>query len=370
MNQKPRKKILLITNHSYMLWQFRRELISELMKENEVILSMPFVGHEEDFQKMGLRCINTDLDRRGINPMTDLKLINTYKKMLKQEKPDMVITYSIKPNVYAGLMCGKLGIPFCANVQGLGTAFQKPVLAQFVTVLYKMAFRKVRTVFFENQTNAEEFRKRHIIPIEKQTILRGAGINLEHYALQPYPVNDKVHFLFLGRIMREKGIDELFSAASRLHKEGFSFMVDLVGFFEDEYKKQVEDLENAGIVSFHGFQKDPRPFYAAADCVVLPSYHEGMSNVLLEAAAVGRPLITSDIPGCREAVDNGKTGILVKVKDTESLHAAMKNMINRSETDRQKMGLLGRKKMETEFRKELVVAETIRSLGLKKEKPL
>ena len=316
-------KVLLVTNHSYMFWQFRRELVQELLKEHEVVLSMPFVGHEEDFQKMGVRCVETKIERRGMNPRTDIVLIQAYQQLIKSEKPDLVITYSIKPNIYAGLVCGKMNIPFYANVQGLGTAFQKKGLAGFVTMLYKTAFRKVEKVFFENEGNAAEFQKRHIIPLEKQVVLHGAGINLEYYALQPYPQNDRVHFLYLGRLMKEKGMDELFSSVRRLKEDGEKFVLDLVGFFEDEYKEQVEQLEWDGIAEFHGFQENPRPYYGSADCVVLPSYHEGMSNVLLEAAATGRPLITSDIPGCREAVEQDRTGMLVKVKDSDSLYEAM-----------------------------------------------
>lgn len=362
MQKKNDKKILVITNHSYMLWRFRRELIQELMKDSEVVLSMPFVGHEADFQNMGLRCIETDVDRRGINPITDMKLILTYKKMLQEERPDMVITYSIKPNIYAGWLCGRTKIPFCANVQGLGTAFQKAGLAQFVTMLYKIAFRNVQTVFFENEGNAAEFQKRHIIPLNKQTVLHGAGINLEYYALKKYPENEKVHFLYLGRIMKEKGMDELFAAARRLHTENSDFVLDLVGFFEDGYKEQVEQLETENIAIFHGFQEEPRPFYMAADCVVLPSYHEGMSNVLLEAAATGRPLITSDIPGCREAVDQNASGLLVKAKDSETLYQAMKKIMEMSREERADMGIAGRRKMEQEFGKEKVVADTLQGM--------
>lgn len=359
-----RKKVLIITNHSYMLWQFRRELIAELMKDCEVVLSMPFAGHEDDFKAMGVKCIKTDVDRRGINPVTDLTLVNNYYQLIKSEKPDMVITYSIKPNIYAGFICGMLNVPFCANVQGLGTAFQKPILAQFVTLLYKTAFRKVKTVFFENKANAEEFRKRHILGEEKIVVLHGAGINLEYYTKQPYPNHDKVHFLYLGRIMKEKGIDELFAAVRKLHAEKQELVLDLVGFFEDEYKKQVEQLEQEGIAVFHGFQEDPRPYYTDADCVVLPSYHEGMSNVLLEAAAMGRPLITSDIPGCREAVNKGKSGFLVKAKDSDSLVRVMRKFLDMEPEARKAMGIAGHEKMEREFRKEIVVKDTIRALGI------
>ncbi len=356
-------KILIITNHSYMLYRFRLELIQTLTKDHEVVLSMPFVGHEDDFLALGLRCINTDVDRRGINPKTDFRLFQTYRHLLRQEQPDLVITYSIKPNIYGGLACRMAGIPYCANVQGLGTAFQRKGLAQFVTFLYRLALRKARTVFFENRANAGEFLSRHILPAEKETILPGAGINLEKYPYMPFPQNDAVHFLYLGRIMQEKGMDELFAAAARLHEEfGSKVVLDLVGFFEDAYKSQVEQLQKSGIAVFHGFQSDPLPFYAAADCVVLPSYHEGMSNVLLEAAAVGRPVITSDIPGCREAVDDGVSGYLCKVRDADSLYEQMRRMVVLSSDIRETMGQAAREKMVQEFEKGRVVQSTIRAL--------
>ena len=360
------RKILILTNHSYMLYRFRLELIRELMKEHEVVLSMPYVGHEEDFQALGLRCIKTDVDRRGINPVTDIKLFHTYQRLLKSERPDLVITYSIKPNIYGGLACSMAEIPYCANVQGLGTAFQRKGLAQFVTALYRLALRKAKTVFFENKANAEEFCRRAIIPAEKETVLPGAGINLERYPYVPYPKNEAVHFLYLGRIMQEKGMDELFAAMRRLHETyGAGVVLDIVGFYDDDsYKTQVDRLVADGIAVFHGFQNDPRPYYAAADCVVLPSYHEGMSNVLLEAAATGRPVITSDIPGCREAVEDGKTGALCKVKDADSLYAQMSRMAVLPSAERERMGREARGKMEREFSKQLVVEKTLAALEL------
>lgn len=357
-------KILIITNHSYMLYRFRLELIQALMKQHEVVLSMPFVGHEDDFQALGLRCIETDVDRRGINPATDLKLLRTYQRLLKQERPDLVITYSIKPNIYGGLACRMAGVPYCANVQGLGTAFQRKGLAQFVTVLYRMALGRARTVFFENEANAAEFRRRGILAPEKETILPGAGINLERYPYIAYPENEAVHFLYLGRIMKEKGMDELFAAMRRLHETlGPGAVLDIVGFYDDDcYKAQIEQLAAEGIAVYHGFQSDPLPYYAEADCIVLPSYHEGMSNVLLEAAATGRPIITSDIPGCREAVEEGATGFLCKVRDADSLYAQMARMAAVSVSDRRAMGQAAHEKMAREFDKRRVVAKTMSAL--------
>ena len=355
-----KKKILIITNHSYMLYRFRKELIQKLLEDSEVVISTPFVGHETDLKELGANCIKTEVDRRSINPFTDLKLLRTYKTILKQEKPDLVITYSIKPNIYAGYLCGKMKIPFCANVQGLGTAFQKALLSNLVTVMYRTAFRKVETVFFENQANAQAFVRRRILPAKKEVVLSGAGINLEEYRYRQYPDNEKVHFLYLGRIMKEKGMDELFGAVEQLRKDGCEFVLDLVGFFEDEYKKQVEQLQSEEIVRFYGFQENPKPYYAQTDCVVLPSYHEGMSNVLLEAAASGRAIITTDIPGCREAVDNGKSGMLCKVKSADSLYKAMKRFTELSREKRELLGKAGREKMEREFDKKKVVEETVK----------
>ena len=260
----------------------------------------------------------------------------------------------------AGYLCGKMKIPFCANVQGLGTAFQKALLSNLVTVMYRTAFRKVETVFFENQANAQAFVRRRILPAKKEVVLSGAGINLEEYRYRQYPNNEKVHFLYLGRIMKEKGMDELFAAVEQLRKNGCEFVLDLVGFFEDEYKKQIEQLQSEGVVRFYGFQENPKPYYAQTDCVVLPSYHEGMSNVLLEAAASGRAIITTDIPGCREAVDNGKSGMLCKVKSTDSLYKAMKRFTELSREKRELLGKAGREKMEKKFNKKKVVEETVK----------
>ena len=358
-------KILIVTNHSYMLYRFRRELIQTLMKDHEVVLSMPFAGHEEDFRAMGLRCIRTDVDRRGMNPARDLKLFLAYRRLLKQERPDLVITYSIKPNIYAGMACSLAGIPFCANVQGLGSAFQRKFLVRVATVLYRAALRKAKAVFFENGGNAREFLNRRIIPRDKVTILPGAGINLEAYPPAPYPENEPLRFLYLGRIMKEKGIDELFAAMRRLHGElGGRVVLDLVGFFDDDYEAEVNSLVDAGIAVFHGFQSEPRPYYTAADCVVLPSYHEGMSNVLLEAAATGRPVITSCINGCKEAVDDGVSGLLCRAKDAGSLYEAMARFAAMSRTEREAMGRAGRAHMEKTFDKKKVVAATIAALGI------
>ena len=353
-------KILILTNHSYMFWQVRRELTAALLERHEVVLSTPFVGHEEDLTALGCRCIETAVDRRGINPATDLKLMRTYRKLLSQERPDLVITYSIKPNIYGGLACRMAGVPYCANVQGLGTAFQRKGLASLVTLMYRVALARARTVLFENEGNAALFREKKIVPTQRQTVLPGAGVDLSYHARQPYPSEGPIRFLFVGRIMREKGVEELFYAMRRLRAvHGDEVILDVVGFFEDAYRETVEELVREGIVNFHGFQQDVRPFYSAAHCVVLPSYHEGMSNVLLEGAAAGRALITSDIPGCREAVRDGISGYLCPAGDREGLLAALERFLSLTPAERAAMGERGREHVEQTFRKEDVVRRTL-----------
>ena len=357
------KNILIITNHSFMLWQFRRELIGAMLRQgHRVTISVPFGDHIEDFKAMGCEMIDTPVDRRGINPVKDLSLYRRYRRLLKDVKPDVVVTYSIKPNIYAGFACRQMGIPCCVNVQGLGTAFEKPGIAQLVTAMYKVAIKKAQVVFFEIDGDAAAFRDKGITPASQQKVLRGAGVNLEFYAQQPYPRNDMVHFLYLGRVMQEKGIDELFASVRRLHQEGQRFMLDLVGFYEEGYKDQVDRLVQDGICQFHGFQIDPRPFYAATDCVILPSYHEGMSNVLLVGAAIGRPLITTDIPGCREAVEPGVSGLTCAVKDADSLYDAMKHLLSLTREQREAMGIAGRQRMESIFDKNSVVEQTLTAI--------
>lgn len=359
-------KFLIITNHSYMLWQFRKELIQELLKRGEVVISTPFVGHENDFKALGCRCIETKLERRGTNPMQEGKLFASYFQLLRKEKPDLVITYSIKPNIYAGLLCRLLHIPYAVNVQGLGTAFQSEKMAAAATILYRMALKKARTVFFENTGNAKIFVQRRILPKRQITLLHGAGVNLDIYQEKPYPSEEGgIRFLYLGRIMREKGMDELFPAMERLKKEyGEKVQFDFVGFFEDDYKEIVEEMNRKGIIHFYGFQENPQLYYEAAHCVVLPSWHEGMSNVLLEGAATGRALICSDIPGCREAVADGKTGFLATVKDRESLYQAIKAFLDLSSEQREEMGHRGRTRIERNFDRKRVVDKTVQALKI------
>ena len=360
-------KYLIITNHSYMLWQFRRELITELLARGEVVVSTPFVGREKELSGIGCRLIKTEVDRRGANPAKDYALFRKYRRIIGAEKPDAVITYSIKPNIYGGIAAAQAGIPYFVNVQGLGSAFSNRLLAPLVTGMYRHALKNADTVFFENSGNLERFVEKRVVSADRTVLLPGAGVDTDFYPYREYPSEENgLRFLFVGRIMKEKGVNELFAAAEKLKSEyGDKVHFDVAGFFEDAYSDRVKKLSDSGVITYLGFLEDVRPLYESCRCVVLPSYHEGMSNVLLEGASTGRPLITTDIPGCREAVIDGKTGFLCRPADTASLYDAMKKFAAMTGDERRKTGLAGREHVETRFGKNYVISTTMNAVGRK-----
>lgn len=354
-------KILILANNDLGLYKFRKELIEELIhRDNEVYLSLPYGELIKPFENMGCTFIETPIDRRGINAKTDFILLRIYWKMMKEINPDLVITYTIKPNIYGGIAARFLNRHYAENITGLGTAFEKTGLVKTLVVnLYKIALKKAQVVFFENGSNRDTLLSLACCRKEQAIVLDGAGVNTEMYTYQPYPNNERVKFLFIGRVMKEKGVDELFEATKRLTNEGLKCSLDVVGPFEEDYKEKLEQYENEGWLKYHGYQEDVKPFIADCDCFVLPSYHEGMANTNLECASSGRPVITSNIPGCRESVINGVSGFLCEPKKTDTLYMTMKKMINTSPEIRAHMGRNGRKHMEDAFDKKKVVAATI-----------
>lgn len=358
-------KVMILANFDVGLYQFRKELIEELLKDNEVIISLPYGELVDPLKEMGCKFIDTPMERRGMNPVKDIRLYKEYKKLLKAQKPDLVITYTIKPNNYGGYACRKLGIPYAVNITGLGTAFQNEgMLKKMVTLMYKVSLKKAKVVFFENEGNRQIFINEGIVKEQVTHRLNGAGVNLEKYGVSEYPQGEKIKFLFMGRVMAEKGIDELVAAMRKLIAEGVNCELDVLGGYEENFKEKIEKCEAEGWLKYHGFQKDVRPFIEACHCFVLPSWHEGMANTNLESAASGRPVITSNIHGCLEAVEDGVTGLLCEKENTDDLYRAMKKMCELTYEERKTMGLAGRKRMEEVFDKRKVVEETVRCLGM------
>lgn len=356
-------KIVIIANNSNGLYLFRRQLISALIEQGHAVIALtPFDTDVDNLQALGATLVETPIDRRGKNPVRDFFLMKLYKRELKRIKPDLVVTYTIKPNVYGGMVCRQLRIPYAANVTGLGTAFENAgVLRKAATVLNKTAMKKAKVIFFENAANQDVFVNEGIVPKEKTYVLHGAGVDLDHFSYQLYPNNQEFRFLFIGRVMKEKGIDELLESMKRLTGENVPCSLDVLGCYEEDYKEKLNEAVKKGWLRYHGNQPDVRPFIAACDCFVLPSYHEGMANTNLECASSGRPIITSNIPGCKEAVTE-RSGFLCEPKDAESLYKMMRKMAELGREEREQMGKAGRKHMIDGFDKRKVVAETIEFL--------
>ena len=354
-------RIVMIANNSNGL--YRRQLISALIEQgHEVVALTPFDRDIDKLKLLGATLVETPIDRRGTNPIRDYSLMKLYKKELKRIRPDLVITYTIKPNVYGGIACRQLKIPYATNITGLGTAFEgSGVLQKVATVLNKTALKKAKVVFFENTADRDVFVNAGIVGKEKTHVLHGAGVDLNHFFYQPYPNNQEFRFLFIGRVMKEKGVDELLESMKRLVSEGEFCSLDVLGNHEEDYKEKIDKAEKEGWLRYHGSQQDVRPFIAACDCFVLPSYHEGMANTNLECASSGRPIITSSIPGCKESVVDG-SGLLCEPRNKESLFAAMKSMMEKTREEREQMGQVGRKHMQDVFDKKKVVADTIKHL--------
>ncbi len=359
-------KILIIANNDIGLYQFRYDLIKELLNHNQVYIALPYGSKVEELVKIGCVFINTPLDRRGMNPVRDYSLLRLYKNIIKDVLPDLVITYTIKPNIYGGLVCEYARIPYVVNITGLGTAFQKKGLLKHIVVrLYKAALKQVKVVLFENEGNRKVFLDNNIILEDRTHVLHGAGVNTDLFKVIPYPDHkEQTLFLFIGRVMKEKGIEELLKAMKMLIKDGIKCHLDIVGWCEEDYADTLEQFQTEGWLTYYGFQSDVKPFIEACDCFVLPSWHEGMANTNLECAASGRPIITTNIHGCKEAVENGISGFLVEKQKAISLYEGMKKFIELPYEERKVMGLAGRERMVKIFDKKKVVSDTIKAMNI------
>lgn len=352
--------ILILANSDIGLFNFRKELISKLIEnENKVVIALPKGKRTNDLINLGCEYIELDVDRRGINPIKDLKLLVKYLKLVKKREFDIVITYTIKPNIYGGIACRLLNTPYISNITGLGTAFQKENhLKKLIVSFYKSALKRSQYIFFENEENCLIFKEFGIG--NRKKIFPGAGVNIKEFKYLPFKAESKTRIVFIGRIMKEKGIEELLYVAKKMYEENKNIEISIVGELEESrYKEQLIEYENQGIVKYLGFKSDIKNIIEENHCVILPSYHEGLSNVLLEAAASGRAIITSNISGCKEVVDDKVTGLLVNPKDKASLYEKMNEFLALSSSEIEIMGKLGRKKIEKEFDRKIVVHEQV-----------
>ncbi len=360
-------KILILANSISGLLSFRKELVAALRERgDDIVVSGPGNERFEELGELGCETVITEINRRGINPVKDFSLFCHYYKVMRRVKPDVVLGYTIKPNVYGGMAAQMLGIPYIANITGLGTAVEYPGMLQRITVaMYKVALRKMKCIFFQNESNKWFFEKHKIAPKVRKELLPGSGVNLERFKPEAYPTADTTEFIYISRVMREKGIDEYLYAAEKMKgKYGDKVVFHILGFCEDEnYKRILDDLSARGIVMYHGQQKDVRPFIARTHCSIHPSFYpEGMSNVLLEAEAMGHPVITTKRPGCRETVEDGVTGFLFDEQDKVQCAALVDKFICLPHEEKQRMGMAARKRVEKLFDRKIVVRKYLENI--------
>lgn len=361
-------KILVLTNNFGGLYSFRKEVMKAMVdKGYHVVISAPSKDDAMKvawFENIGCKLIEIPFNRQGTNPLADLKLMWRYCKLIKKIKPDVVLSYTIKPNLYGGMACALTGVPQIANVTGLGAAVEYPGLMQKLTIfLYKIGMRKTWLTFFQNNDNMD-FCKVHGMVKGRVQLIPGSGVNLEHHEKKPYPAeSEPIRFLFMGRIRREKGIEEFLTAAEAITKRYKDVEFHVVGGCEGDYEGRLLELQEKGVVTYHGGQSDVRPYFAMAACTLHPSFYpEGMSNVLLESCATGRPIMTTMRAGCREIVEDGRNGYLVKQQDAEDLIAKVEKFLALPYAERKAMGDAAREKAEREFDRKIVVNAYLKAI--------
>ena len=366
-----RRKILISINTSWNVYNFRSGLVQALVAAGyEVVVAAPEDSHSARLADLGCRYLPLPMDNKGTSPRSDFRLYRDYRRLMRAEKPDCFLGWTIKPNVYGTLAARSLGIAAINNISGLGTAFIRGGwLSRMAKGLYRLALLRSATVFFQNRDDRALFVDQKLVARERTALLPGSGIDLTRFL--PVPMNARpsgdLRFLLIGRVLWDKGLAEFVAAARQVRARHPRIRFQILGFLDAANQTAVPRSEvdrwvaEEGI-DYLGTTDDVRPFIADADCVVLPSYREGTPRTLLEAAALGRPLIATDVPGCREVVDNGSNGLLCTVRDGDDLARCMLEMIAASPEERAEMGAFSRAKVEREFDEEIVIARYLAAI--------
>lgn len=351
-------KVLIIVNSIKWLLTIREELVDDLISSGHTLSVIgKFDADEIKMRKKNVMYYNTVIERRGTNLFKDLLLIHSYKKYLEMISPDIVLTFSIKANIYGAIVARYFRVPSIVTITGLGSGLQnKSCLSNLLIRLYRVALKKTECVFFQNKANlAYMIENRVISEGKKVRVVCGSGVNLHRFKVLEYPNNSSnIRFLFIGRIMKEKGVGELIRAFNSVNSKYLNTSLELLGSYEDEYLDVKKEAVNNNSILYHGEVNDVVPYIGSCHCVILPTYHEGMANVLLEAAASGRPVIASRIPGCQETFVEEVSGLGCEPRDVDSLVRAMEMFINLPHEKKWQMGINGRIKMEREFDRQVV----------------
>lgn len=356
------KPILILGNSDSGLYDFRKEVLSALLNAGFTPhVSVPDTGYVEKIRALGCICHETVMERRGMNPAKDLKLFCFYLRLIREVGPAAVLTYTIKPNIYGGMACRLKKTPCLVNITGLGTTLEHGGLLQkMIVLMYRESLKAADCIFFQNRYNRDFMTEKGCVRRDAKTmVIPGSGINLKEHLPKPWPQEEQVRFVSVMRIMKDKGIEELLTAAETVHREHPETVFVILGAYEEEtrslYEPRIEDLQSRGVVQYYGYRDDVPSFYESCQAVIHPSWHEGMSNVLQEAAAAGRPVIASDISGCREIFQDGVSGIAFRPKDAQALTDAVRAFLSLSQEDKRSMGRRAREFVEAHFDRQKVV---------------
>jgi glycosyltransferase involved in cell wall biosynthesis len=375
--EQTRKKIALVANSAWSVYNFRMDLIRHLLTRFDVLVIAPKDEFADELTKAGCAYLDIRFNNRSENPLLDVALYRSLKKIYQREKPDLIFHYVIKPNIYGSLAAANFGIQTVAVITGLGYTFDRHNwLNRIVSFLYRHALKKASEVWFLNQEDANLFVQRKLTNVEKIKILPGEGINTNHFFPQsnkPVARSKAFQFLMSTRLLKSKGVGVYVEAARILKSKNRDVRFELIGFFEKNHPDSISDSElrhwqKKGIVHYGGFARDVRPFLRQADCFVFPSfYHEGIPRCLLEAAAMELPIITSQNTGCREVVQEGVNGFLCATNNPDSLAARMEEMMALHQNQRALFGKNGRELVSAKFSIERILKEYDNTLaGLKK----
>jgi glycosyltransferase involved in cell wall biosynthesis len=370
----PRQTVAVVINTSWNIYNFRLGLLKALQREGYRIVAIaPRDSYSERLEALGFEYHEIEIHNKGTNPLEEIRLFRDFYKLYRNIKPDMLLHYTIKPNVYGTLAAKLLGIPVISNISGLGTVFLNDRLSSRIArMLYRFALRFPRKVFFQNPHDRKLFLQMRLVPEAVSSLLPGSGIDTERYRPQTERKEADLPFVFLmiARMVRDKGVVEFVEAAKGVGSRYGNVRFWLLGSYYPGNPTAITEAEmkqwtDAGIVTYLGHTDDVPDVIARADCIVLPSYREGLSRVLLEAASMGKPIITTDVPGCSDVVSDGISGYLCTVKSAESLAEAMEKILKLTPEERAEMGRRGRAKVVAEFDEKIVIRsylDAIRSI--------
>lgn len=355
-------KVMIAVNSAWNLVNFRQGLIRSLVAAgHEVVAVAPEDDYAPRLQALGCRYLPLPMDNQGTHPLRDAMLLWRFIQVLRRERPDVFLGYTVKPNVYGSLAARMLGVPVINNIAGLGAVFiTEGWITHIVRQLYRLALSGSAKVFFQNDDDRQLFITRRMVSAPKADLLPGSGINLARFLPSPLPKGLRVQFLLVARMLWDKGVGEYVEAARMLRRRGVDADFYLLGFLDVQNpaaisKTQMAEWVAEGTVRYLGTSDDVRKEVTYADCVVLPSYREGTPRTLLEAAAMARPIVTTDAVGCREVVDDGVNGYLCRVKDAADLAEKMEKICKMPPSEREAMGLRGRQKVSLEFDESIVI---------------